>query len=93
MVNWLLWVRKAWAKKGKVFPDRQSISWPAEWMVTLRAGSRRRSSARKVRTLFREGFDRRLGPVTTHVLAQKVEAVLNVRDVGFLVGEFETPLL
>ena len=38
-------------------------------------------------------LQQKLGPVTTHVLAQKVEAVIYVRDVGFLVGEFKTPLL
>src|SRR5262245_27906737 len=35
----------------------------------------------------------KLGPETTHVLAQEVEAVCHMRDAGFLVGEFETPLL
>ena len=30
--------------------------------------------------------------VTAHVLSQKVEAVLDMREVGFLVGESKTPL-
>jgi hypothetical protein len=34
----------------------------------------------------------KLGPVTPHVLTEKVEAVFHMRDAGLLVGEFETPL-
>ncbi|HKB38665.1 MAG TPA: hypothetical protein VKD72_19630 [Gemmataceae bacterium] len=38
-------------------------------------------------------LQQKLGPKTAHVLAQEVEAVCHMRDAGFLVGEFETPLL
>src|SRR5262245_11663680 len=39
------------------------------------------------------GLQEKLGPVPAYVLAQEVEAVVHMRDAGFLVGEFETPLL
>ncbi len=37
-------------------------------------------------------LQQKLGPETTYVLTQEVEAVCHMRDAGFLVGEFETPL-
>jgi hypothetical protein len=39
------------------------------------------------------GLEQHLGPITPHVLAQKVKAVFDAADPGLLVGEFETPLL
>ena len=38
-------------------------------------------------------LQQKLGPITTQILTEKVEAVFYMRDAGFLVGEFETPLL
>src|SRR6266516_4595045 len=38
-------------------------------------------------------FQEHLVPVATHVLVKKIEAVFTTHDSGFLVGEFETPLL
>ena len=38
------------------------------------------------------GFDQQFARVLAHVLAQEIEAVLNVRDMGFLRGEFQSAL-
>src|SRR5579871_1311590 len=38
------------------------------------------------------GLPEKLGPEAAHVLAQEVEAVVDLRDAGLLVGEFKTPL-
>ena len=49
---------------------------------------------RNVLTLRFDGLMQHLAvAMTPHRLAQEVEAVLDMRDPGLLVGEFETPLL
>src|SRR6516162_6125126 len=47
----------------------------------------------KTTHVFGRRLQQKLLTVAMYVLAQKIEAVFDMRDVGFLVGEFKTPLL
>ena len=38
------------------------------------------------------GLDQQFARILAYVLAQEIEAVLNVRDMGFLRGEFQSAL-